>query len=62
MYVLVPTSDKICWLTEIQALTNRKESVTLVEVTWKHVAMILVIQLKLINIECTLFQKNYNKV
>ena len=30
MYVLVPASDKICWFTGIQVLTNRKNSINLV--------------------------------
>ena len=61
MYVLVPTSDKICWFTGIQVLTNRKNSLNLVRSHMETCTLVLIIQLKLINIKYTLFQKNFTK-
>lgn len=61
MYVLVPVSDKICWLTGIQVLTNRKNSINLVKSHMEACTLVLITQLKLINVIYTLFQKNFTK-
>lgn len=60
MYVLVPVSDKICWLTGIQVLTNRN-SINLVKSHMEACTLVLITQLKLINVIYTLFQKNFTK-